>query len=151
MAGRKRKPAALKVLRMTSKRAEKLLGKERPAPGTLTDAPDWFNAEQKTAWDYAVANAPRDVLKRCDLAVLAAFVVAQDLHRRATIASMQAQLLVKSPKQELPMQNPYLAIVNRQAVLMVRTASELGFTPCSRARLEYPDVAPQYDSWEDVG
>ena len=47
-----------------------------------------------------------------------------------------AELLVKSPTQGLPLQNPYLPIVNRQMVLMTRVASELGFTPCSRARID---------------
>lgn len=150
MPGRKRKPTELKVLRMSTKRAEKLIAKRVAAPGKLDEAPDWFNAEQKAAWDFAVENAPRDVLKKIDGGVLAGYIVAQDLHRRATVASMQAQLLVKSPKQELPMQNPYLAIVNRQVVLMIRAASELGFTPCSRARLEYKHDAPAHDGWGDI-
>jgi hypothetical protein len=41
--------------------------------------------------------------------------------------------------------------VNRQIVLMARFASELGFTPCSRARIDAGNVgaAPASD-WEDV-
>jgi P27 family predicted phage terminase small subunit len=151
MKGRKAKPAALKILRMTSKRAEKLIAKQTPAPGPLTDPPAWLTADQKADWEYAIANAPRDVLKRIDKAILAGFIVAQDTHRRAAAAMSSMQLLVKSPKLELPMQNPYLPIVNRQFVLMVRAASELGFTPCARARIDAGNVpmAPLGD-WEDV-
>ena len=147
----KKAPTALRVLRMTSKKAEKLLAKQVPTPGPLTDPPDWLTADQKADWQYAIQNAPREVLKRIDKAVLAGFIVAQDTHRRAAVAMASLQLLVKSPKLELPMQNPYLPIVNRQFVLMVRAASELGFTPCARARIDAGNVpmAPAGD-WEDV-
>jgi P27 family predicted phage terminase small subunit len=151
MRGDKPKPAALKILRMTAKKAEKLIGKVTPTPGPLVEPPDWFTADQKTDWNYAIENAPRDVLRRIDKAVLAGFIVAQDTHRKAVVALQQSQLLVKTPKQALPMQNPYLPIVNRQMVLMMRAASELGFTPCARARIDAgnPSVAPAGD-WDSI-
>ena len=79
-----------------------------------------MTAEQKEEWQYAIENAPRDVLKKIDKAVLAGFIVAQDTHRKASVAMAQTELLVKSPSQGLPLQNPYLPIVNRQMVLMTR-------------------------------
>jgi len=151
MKGRNNKPTGLKILRMTGKKAAKLVGKITPTPGPLADAPDWFTDEQKIEWAYAIANAPRDVLRRIDKTVLAGFIVAADTHRQAVIALQKSQLLVKSPKQALPLQNPYLPIVNRQMVLMMRAASELGFTPCSRARIDSgnPSAAPVSD-WESI-
>jgi P27 family predicted phage terminase small subunit len=143
-------PTELKVLRMTGKKAEKLINRITPTPGPLIDPPDWLTAEQKAEWQYAIQNAPRSVLKKIDKAVLAGFIVAQDTHRRAVIAMAQTELLVKSPTKGLPMQNPYLPIVNRQMVLMTRVASELGFTPCSRARIDAgAAVAPPSD-WDDI-
>jgi hypothetical protein len=41
------------------------------------------------------------------------------------------------------MQNPYLGVMNRQAHIMLRTASELGFSPAARAGLGR--VAPEFD------
>ena len=35
--------------------------------------------------------------------------------------------------------NPYLGIVNRQALIMIRAACELGFTPAARASLGMMD------------
>jgi phage terminase small subunit len=35
-------------------------------------------------------------------------------------------------------QSPYLAIGNRQAEIMMRIASEFGFTPASRSRISAP-------------
>jgi Phage terminase, small subunit len=53
---------------------------------------------------------------------------------------------VKSPT-GYPMQSPYLAIANRQAELMMRIASEFGFTPASRSRISAPppDQLPLLD------
>jgi phage terminase small subunit len=36
------------------------------------------------------------------------------------------------------MQSPYLTIANRQAEIMLRVASEFGFTPASRSRIAAP-------------
>src|SRR6516162_7176892 len=106
-------PTELKVLRMTAKKAEKLARKITPTPGPLVEPPEWLTGEQKAEWRYAIENAPRDVLKRIDKTVLAGFIVAADTHRRSSVATAQTELLVKSPTQGLPLQNPYLPIVNR--------------------------------------
>jgi phage terminase small subunit len=34
-----------------------------------------------------------------------------------------------------PQQSPYVAVANRQAEIMMRIASEFGFTPASRSRI----------------
>jgi phage terminase small subunit len=46
--------------------------------------------------------------------------------------------MIKSPS-GYPVQSPYLAIANRQAEIMMRIASEFGFTPVSRSRISAPD------------
>ncbi|WJR81022.1 P27 family phage terminase small subunit [Bradyrhizobium sp. NP1] len=55
--------------------------------------------------------------------------------------------MVKSPT-GYPIQSPYLAIANRQAEIMMRIASEFGFTPASRSRISVPapDQLPLFDS-----
>jgi P27 family predicted phage terminase small subunit len=149
--GDKKKPIALRVLRMNGKKAEKLVKKITPTPGALAEPPEWLTADQQDEWRYAIANAPRDVLRRIDKSVLAGFIIAADTHRRASVAMQQSQLLVKSPQQGLPQQNPYLPIVNRQMVLMMRAASELGFTPCSRARIDAGNTErTPFGDWENV-
>jgi len=45
--------------------------------------------------------------------------------------------MVKSPS-GYPMQSPYIGLANRQAELMMRIASEFGFTPASRSRISAP-------------
>jgi phage terminase small subunit len=41
--------------------------------------------------------------------------------------------MIKSPT-GYPVQSPYVAIVNRQAEVILRIAGEFGFTPASRSR-----------------
>ncbi len=67
------------------------------------------------------------------------WVVAEDLHRQATIAVGKFGLITKSPQKGDPMQNPYLPIINRQATIMMKAAAELGFTPSSRSRVSLGD------------
>jgi phage terminase small subunit len=48
--------------------------------------------------------------------------------------------MIKSPS-GYPVQSPYLAMANRQAEIMMRIASEFGFTPASRSRIATPSQA----------
>lgn len=41
--------------------------------------------------------------------------------------------------QRYPLQSPYVSIANRQAEIMMRIASEFGFTPASRSRISAPE------------
>jgi len=47
----------------------------------------------------------------------------------------------------MPKHTPYLSIANRQAEIMIRVASEFGFTPASRSRISAPppDQLPLLD------
>jgi phage terminase small subunit len=45
--------------------------------------------------------------------------------------------MIKSPS-GYPVQSPYVAVANRQAEIMMRIASEFGFTPASRSRISSP-------------
>jgi P27 family predicted phage terminase small subunit len=47
--------------------------------------------------------------------------------------------MVKSPT-ACPVQSPYVSIANRQAEIMMRIASEFGFTPTSRSRISAPEL-----------
>lgn len=134
MRGAKPKPTHLKLL--AGNPGKRPLNRNEPQPqGDLHDAPDWLTDEQKACWTYAIANAPEGMLRRLDRSAMTAFVVAEDLHRQASIAVGKFGLITKSPTKGEPMQNPYLPIINRQAQIMLKAAAELGFTPSSRSRV----------------
>ena len=135
MRGAKPKPTHLKLIEGNP--GKRRLNRNEPKPqGDLCDAPDWLTEEQKAGWTYAIANAPAGLMKRLDRAALTAFVVAEDMHRQASVAVGKFGLITKSPSKGEPMQNPYLPIINRQAQIMLKAAAELGFTPSSRSRVE---------------
>lgn len=132
---RKAKPTHLKLLE--GNRGKRPLNHLEPkCRGNLVDPPPWFNDSQRAGWLYAIANSPKGLLKRLDRSALTAWVIAEDLHRQATIDVAERGLVILSPDKGVPMQNPYLAIINRQAVIMLKAASEMGFTPSSRSRVK---------------
>ena len=141
MQGRKPLPTAIKEA--NGNPGKRPLNPLEPKPqGNLEEAPDWFNAEQAKAWRYAILNMPPGVLKRIDSSALTIWVVAEYLHREATEKVMASGIIVKTERGN-PIQNPYLPVINRQAQIMLKAASELGFTPASRPRLEIdPDAFP---------
>lgn len=135
MKGRKPKPTHLKLIEGNA--GKRALNKKEPFPqGNLHEAPEWFTEDQKTGWAYAIANSPCGLLKLLDRSALTVWVVAEDMHRQATVAVGKFGLITKSPSKGEPMQNPYLPIINRQAQIMMKAAAELGFTPSSRSRVE---------------
>ena len=132
--GRKPKPPDLKLV--TGNPGKRPIKRAPTAPGALERPPDWLTAEQKTSWRYAVRCAPLGLLRKADRAVLAGFIVAESIHRDASRKVAEFGLLTKTPRTGEPMQSPYLPIVNRQFQLMLRAATELGFTPVARARVD---------------
>lgn len=132
MRGRKPIPSHLKVL---NGKLDKMPESEPIPVGDLSNAPDWMSDDQKKAWDYAIENAPEGLLKRLDKSILATWVVAEDLHKQAVQQVNKHGLIIKSPVKGEPMQNPWLSIANRQATIMMKAASEMGFSPTSRSRV----------------
>lgn len=142
MRGRKPVPTVLRKLHGNPRRVA--MPKFEPRPdGDLSDAPDWLNEPQQACWRYALSNAPPGMLKRIDLGVLVVWAVAEDLHRQAAAAQAKVGLLVRIKTRAtinqddpgVPAASPYINIINQQAKIMIKAASELGFTPVSRPRV----------------
>lgn len=111
-----------------------------------------MTAPQKEDWAFCIENAPKDVLKRIDKALLTAYIVTADQYRRA-VRRVEAEGMVKeSPRAQMKVPNPYLTIANRQMVLMLRAAGEMGFTPVSRARIDAgkPPATDGGGAWQDI-
>jgi P27 family predicted phage terminase small subunit len=143
MRGRKPVPTDLHKLRGTLNPTRHGKGRagEPEVVGDLPAAPpDWMSEAQQAGWRHAVEHAPRGILKPIDAGILAVWVAAEERHR--TAAMMQAQLdqgtklpLLTKTKDGTAVASPYLGIMNRSAALMIKAASELGFSPAARPRL----------------
>lgn len=152
--GRKPKPTQLKVIQGNPGK-RRLNANEPGVRAALLHAPDWFGAEQVDLWRYAIHHAPNGVLGTIDRETLAVWCVACCLHRRAV--ELQAKIdngsslpMMMRTQQGNVIQSPYLAVINRQAQIMLKAAAELGFTPSSRSRLSAPKTTDEEDEFEGL-
>jgi P27 family predicted phage terminase small subunit len=90
--------------------------------------------------------AKLNLITKLDRGALATYCVAYALWIEAIEQIQKYGAMIKSPT-GYPVQSPYLAIANRQAEIMLRVASEFGFTPASRSRISVPppDQLPLLD------
>lgn len=147
MRGAKPKPTALKVI--AGNPGRRPLNKGEPKPqGALGEAPAWLTDSQRAVWQRAVVSAPRGLLTRLDESVMLVWVIAKDLHQQASEALQQHGLMTETPHTHALMQSPYLAIMNKQAQIMLKAAAEMGFTPSSRSRVSV-DAGSAGDEWKD--
>lgn len=133
--GRKPKPTWLKLV--AGKPGHRPLNLDEPiAEGDLVTAPSWFNAEQVAIWDAAIKAAPQGLLKELDRSVLVVWATANWLHQDAINRIARSGSVVREPISGRPIQSPYIRIANDNAQIMLRAASEMGFSPTSRARVK---------------
>jgi P27 family predicted phage terminase small subunit len=134
MPGPPKKPTALKLV--AGNPGQRPLNQNEPKPrGNLYDPPEWLTDQQMDGWRYAIETAPLGLLKRVDRSTLVVWVIAEDLHRQAVEKINGGAMLIKTPN-GMPIQSPYISIINKQACVMLKAASEMGFTPASRSRVE---------------
>jgi P27 family predicted phage terminase small subunit len=109
----------------------------KPEPN-VPDCPPELGPVARAEWDRLAAELGKlRMLTRLDRAALAAYCGAYALWAEATENIHKFGTMVKSPS-GYPIQSPYVSIANRQAEIMLRVASEFGFTPASRSRVSAP-------------
>jgi P27 family predicted phage terminase small subunit len=116
-------------------------GEPRPEHDLSYDPPDTLTPSQAAIWRHAVEFAPKGVLKEIDRSVFLVWVVAFDQHETARAAQARIDVrggempfLMKTKNGET-MVSPYLGIMNRSGLRMMKAAAELGFSPSSRPRV----------------
>ena len=132
-AGRKPKPTIIKEAQGNPGRRK--LNKDEPKPdGNLKTAPRGLSESQKKIWDKYIGRIPVGLLKLVDEMLFVRWVVATDVYMRARI-KVDEGLIIKTEVNHNLIPNPYLSVMNRQADIMLKLESEMGFTPSSRSRL----------------
>ena len=137
MRGRRPKPTRLKVL--TGNPGKRPMNKHEPKPEpAVPECPNELGPVARREWDRLASELGKlKILTALDRAALAAYCGAYALWAEATEAIQKYGTMVKSPS-GYPIQSPYVSIANRQAEIMMRIASEFGFTPASRSRISTP-------------
>jgi P27 family predicted phage terminase small subunit len=159
MRGRKPVPTALHAMRGTTRTTRHVRDRagEPVATGSLEEPPEWLTERQKEGWRYAIAHAPKGLLKPIDRAVLAIWVEAEDRHR--TAATKQAELdrgaqlpLLLKTKDGTIVVSPYIRVMTTAAAVMLKAGSELGFSPAARPRLATgaQDPADDHSPWTQL-
>lgn len=137
MRGRRPKPTRMKLL--TGNPGKRPMNKDEPMPeATIPECPAALGPVARQEWDRLAGELGKlKLLTNLDRAALAAYCGAYALWAESTEAIQKYGTMVKSPS-GYPIQSPYVSIANRQAEIMMRIASEFGFTPASRSRISTP-------------
>jgi P27 family predicted phage terminase small subunit len=135
--GRRPKPTRLKYL--TGNPGKRTLNRNEPRPeAAIPECPPELGPAAKREWERLVGDLGKlNLLTSLYRAALAAYCGAYALWADATEQIQKVGVMIKSPT-GYPTQSPYVAIANRQAEIMMRIASEFGFTPASRSRIAAP-------------
>ena len=96
------------------------------------------NETAKAYWDMYLGNAAPGHLAPLDAPLLARLCMSLARVDEAE-RLMGANMLVKAPNTGLPIQSPFLAIINRQTEIARKLASELALPPAQRNRLGIHD------------
>lgn len=140
--GPRKTPTVLAELHGNPGKRKRNRAEPRPG-GDLFDAPHWMTADQRAEWRYIVENSVPGLLTSVDRGNLTAYVVAACLHRQAAKELAKAKsLVVQVGERGAMQQHPALQIVNRQALIMIKAAAEMGFTPASRTRVTVDGEVP---------
>jgi P27 family predicted phage terminase small subunit len=133
MQERKTKPKGLKEI--TASQHKLPPETKETKPNRVIDCPPELGPLARQEWDRIVGElTSKGVLSSFDRAPLAAYCIACALWIEAVEMVQKHGAMIKSPN-GFPIQSPYLATLNRQAEIMMRIASEFGFTPASRSRI----------------
>src|SRR5580692_1565805 len=83
--GAKPKPTGLKKIAGTFRPCRAPAGPEPLVPGLIDEPPAHFTARQRELWEEAKANAPRQLWRKADAAMLQGFVIGLSLLETANI------------------------------------------------------------------
>ncbi len=119
--------------------AEPLAPECPPELGPIARA-EWFRIVP-----YLAAKIELTPLDRGPLAI---YCVSYERWLEGIEALQKYGTMMKTPK-GFPVQSPYVSIVNREADVMMRIASEYGFTPASRAKV-FPRKAIEWGLLEPL-
>jgi P27 family predicted phage terminase small subunit len=124
---------------LTGNPGKRALNRDEPRPEpAIPECPPELSPVSQKEWGRLTSELSKlRLITSLDRGALAIYCAAYELWIEALEAIRKYGTLVKSPS-GYPMQSPWIAIQNRQGEIMMRIASEFGFTPASRSRIKTP-------------
>jgi hypothetical protein len=106
------------------------------------------NPRARAYWAMFLANAAPGHLSPIDGPLLARLCVALAYADEANDKIEELGLLVKAPNTGLPLQSPYLPVLNRQTEIARKLAAELALPPAQRNRVGPYNADPGLSAWD---
>lgn len=136
--GPKPKPTALHHLQGTFQQRHK--GQvDAIAPGgvSLDEPPAGLAEDEVASWRFAVENAPAGILGTIDTGILRQWAIAEARFNRAKLAQEKLDLVAELPllvklKTGAFVVSPYVRLMEKTALLLMRLSEQLGFNPTAR-------------------
>jgi hypothetical protein len=147
--GRKPKPITTKVA--AGNPGKRPLTTLVPAPAAgemLCPSVVQRNPRARGYWGMYLANAAPGHLSPIDGPLLARLCVALAYADEANEKIEELGLLVKAPNTGLPLQSPYLPVLNRQTEIARKLAAELALPPAQRNRVGPYDPNAGSSAWD---
>jgi P27 family predicted phage terminase small subunit len=112
---------------------------------------------QCVIWRNIVREAAKGLLRSCDEAVLAQYCISYDILQSCNRSmserggAVTATSVTVDGVETLDIQvAPEVQVIQKQHVVLIRSASEMGFTPSSRGRLHLEDPADPGNPFENL-
>src|ERR1051325_10153600 len=138
MAQRGRKPKTIAAKLAAGNPGKRPLTTLVPSPATgemLCPTVVQRNPRARAYWEMYLANVAPCHLSPIDGPLLARLCVALAYADEANEKIEQLGLLIKAPNTGLPLQSPYLPVLNRQTEIARKLAAELALPPAQRNRV----------------
>jgi P27 family predicted phage terminase small subunit len=147
VTGAKPQPTILKKLRGNP--GKRALNHREPKVAKLEPfVPNGFTDRQKEIWLDIFFSAPAGMISSLDAGILKSYVIALDVHEKASDIVKNTGLMIEGLNGDLRL-NPAVGILTRQGTLIKALAAELGFTPSSRSRIKMPETESENDVFKD--
>lgn len=143
---RPRKPTAVKKLKGTLQPCR--TNKNEPQPEIALrqiNPPDYLSEAARSLWTFAIQQAPVEMLTSLDFSV---FAVWADTYAKIIELEKEIQaegFTIINSKGDMKT-NPKVALQNNLKIILIRTLTELGFTPASRSKVSLRKTQDKSDN-----
>jgi P27 family predicted phage terminase small subunit len=114
--------------------------------------PEHLMDDARGCIEMIMQSMPDKIYSALDSYLLAAFGVAWALHKQASlkVSDPNFQVVYQANEHGLMVQSPWLAILNKQAMMMATLGDRLGLNPAARAALKMPGARQQKSQFDGL-
>lgn len=141
-------PKPTKLRQLEGNPAKRPLNGREPEPVGLARPPAFVTGAAAEEWDRAVAAMPPGVYGATDIPTLTVYCLAWVMYRNA-LAQLAREGTIVAGSMGQKVAHPSVAIMAKQAEIILRAGDRLGMSPAARVRLEVQD-APQVSKFDGL-